>query len=70
MKCTYARATFHFSEQFSESIREMIADGELTNEQEIKDYIKDCLLEDIADHIEHARGSELDELITYDFDLE
>lgn len=71
MKCNYARATFHFSEQFAESVQEMIDDGELSSEQEIKNYIKDCLMEDIEDWIRHSpNGDETDKLISYDVELE
>ena len=47
MKINIAKATLNFSEHFEESVQEMINDGMLKTEQEIKDYIVGCLIEDI-----------------------
>jgi hypothetical protein len=46
-KKTNVIGKFSIGFNYTETINEMIKDGTLTTEQEIRDYIKDCLVEDI-----------------------
>jgi hypothetical protein len=39
--------TFKTSFDYTECVNEMIEDGELNNEDEIRDYILECLAEDV-----------------------
>ena len=70
MKCKYARATFSFTEFFTESVQEMIDDGELSTEQEIKDYLEECIMEDIEEWIRHSPNkAETDKHFSFDIEI-
>jgi hypothetical protein len=36
-----------FEYDYTESVNEMIADGEISNKKEIEDYVRDTVIEDI-----------------------
>jgi hypothetical protein len=56
--CTYARGRFEFSENFAESIQEMLDTGEITTKREAEDYIMTCMVEDIEEWASHLHTDE------------
>jgi DNA-binding phage protein len=51
MKIKTAKATFNFTEHFDECVQELLDDPEsgMENEEQIKEYLTDCMEEDIID---------------------
>jgi hypothetical protein len=71
MKCTCAIVKFSFSEQLVESVQEMIVDGLLSDEDDIKNHLTDCVLSDIEAWILHSPNSlEVEKRVSFDIVLE
>lgn len=69
MKCNVARASLFFTENFTESIQQMIEDGELESEEDIKSCLIDYLIEDLQTHID-GHNRLIDRFITFDIEIE
>ena len=70
MKCNVARASLFFTENFTESIQQMIDDGELESEKDIENCIRDYLIEDLETHVSNGSNSLLNKFITFEIDIE
>lgn len=70
MKCILARASLFFTENFTEGIQQMIEDGELESEEDIKNCIRDYLIEDLETHVVDGHNSLLNKFITFDIEIE
>lgn len=70
MKCNVARASLFFTENFTESIQQMIDDGELESEEDVKNCIRDYLVEDLQTYVGDGYNGLLNKFITFEIEIE
>lgn len=70
MKCNIARASLFFTENFTESIQQMIDDGELESEEDVKNCIRDYLVEDLQTYVGDGYNGLLNKFITFEIEIE